>query len=137
MGEVVAFDGGTPDRPNATIGQALFTAIVDELRAAGLPALPPRLIATAAKQGRVAIEAGVEPEVVLVGCIMAIRQGKSRYTTDIIGDVALMRAGLLLTPQEYRHHLQIESRKNNPAVASVREAMEAHRRKEIEKGDEA
>lgn len=135
MGEVVRFDGGLPDKPNATVGQALFTAIVDELDAMGVGILPRALIAIAASHGRRALDDGVQPEIVLAGCLAALRQGKPQFAAHIIGDLCLARAGALMTPAEYRHYLHLESRQNNPAVSAVREAMEAHQRTAIEKGE--
>ena len=137
MGEVVAFDGGLPDKPNATVGQALFAAVVDELRAVGIPALPPRLVATAVKQGKESLYAGVAPELVLAGCITALRAGKSRYTADIIGDLCLAKAGEKMSDSQYRQLLEIENNRNNEAQTRVREALAAHNRPSIEKGESA
>lgn len=135
MGEVVEFSGGLPDKPNATVGQALFTAIIDELSEQGIGAIPRSLVSTAVRHGKAALEDGVQPEIVLVGCLTALRQGKPHYTAHIIGDLCLAKAGALMTPAEYRHFLSLENRKNNDAVASVREAMLGHQRKALEKGD--
>ena len=134
MGEVVRFDGGLPDKPNATVGQALFAAIIDELDAMGVGILPRTLVATAAGHGRRALEDGVQPEIVLAGCLAALRQGKPQFASHIIGDLCLAKAGAVMTGAEYRHYLSLESRRNNDAVTTVREAMEAHKakRKEIE-----
>lgn len=137
MGEVVQLDGGLPDKPNATVGQALFTAIVDELEAMGVGILPRTLIATAAGHGRRALDDGIQPEIVLAGCLAALRQGKPQFASHIIGDICLAKAGAAMTPAEYRHHLSLENRQNNPAVSAVREAMEAQQRKAIEKGEQA
>lgn len=131
MGELVQFDGGLPNKPNATVGQALFAAIVDELETMEVGIIPRSLIATAAKHGRAALDDGVQPEIVLVGCIVALQQGKPQFTAHIIGDICFAKAGATMTPQEYRHYLSLESRQNNPAVSAVREAMEARRRKAI------
>lgn len=134
MGELVQFDGGLPEKPNATVGQALYAAIVDELAALGT-ALPPRLIATAAKQGKEALQGGVQAEIVLAGCITALCQGKARYTADIIGDLCLASVGAHMTPQEYRHFLSMKSRANNDAVSNVRAVAEGLReRKQLEEG---
>lgn len=121
MGEVAPFGDRRPDIPNATVGQALFAAIVDELRAEGIGALPPRVIATAAKQGKDALAAGVEPEMVLVGCMFAISQGKARYTAEIISDCVLAKAGKRVSTTEYRSQLDMISRSNQPAVQRFRE----------------
>lgn len=126
MGGVVQFDGGLPDKPNATVGQALFAAVVDELRDEGVPAFPPRLIATAVKQGKESLYAGVDPDLVLAGCITALCQGKSRYTADIIGDLCLARAGKVMSDSQYRQLLQIESNRNNESQTRIREIGRAH-----------
>jgi hypothetical protein len=134
MGEVVPI-GGTPEKPNATVGQALFAAIMDELQEQGIEAIPRSLVATAAKHGTAALNDGVQPEIVLAGCLTALAQGKPQYTTHIIGDICFAKAGALMTPTEYRQLLSLENRKNNAAVASVREAIAGHQRKAIEKGE--
>jgi hypothetical protein len=135
MGEVVAIDGGAPEKPNVAVGQALFAAVVDELEAMGVGIIPRSLIAKAVAHGKAALEDGVQPEIVLVGCLTALRQGKPQYAAHIIGDLCFAKAGALMTPSEYRHYLSLESRSNNDAVLSVREAMSGHKRKEIEKGE--
>ncbi len=124
MGELVRFDGGLPHKPNATVGQALFAAIIDELQEMGVGMIPRALVATAAKHGRAAVDDGVQPEIVLAGCLTALAQGKPQFTAHIIGDICFARAGAAMTPKDYRIFLQLESRNNNDAVARVREAIE-------------
>lgn len=136
MGEVVQFDGGLPEKPNATVGQALFAAIIDELEQMGVGIIPRSLISKAVKHGKDALEDGVQPEIVLAGCLTALRQGKPQFAAHIIGDICFAQAGAMMTPVEYRHYLSLESRKNNAAVASVRKAMEDHARPAIEKGEQ-
>lgn len=133
MGEVVP-TGGHPDRPNATIGQALFTAIVDELEAAGIPASR-GLVATAVRHGKSLLEDGFQPEIVLAGCVTAIRRGKPQWTAYITQDIALAQAGAFLTTQDYNRLLLMENRRNNPAAISVREAVEAARSRKQLGGD--
>ena len=132
MGEVVRIDGAV--QTNATPGQALFAAVVDELAVAGVT-LPRSVISTAVSHGKTALADGVEPEVVLLGCLAALRQGKGRYAHEIIADMALAKAGRQMTPQEYRHFLVLENRKNNPDTAAVRNAMDSFNRKQITGGD--
>jgi len=136
MGEVVPISG-TPERKPPTAGQALFTAIVDTLDAEGVR-LPRTLIATAAKQGAAALEDGIDPETVLAGCLLALRQGKCRYTTHIIGDVVLARSGLYVTTHEARSIIVNERQRNNAPLQKLldvwRQEREADRRPKLERG---
>lgn len=134
MGEVVQFDGGLPDKPNATVGQALFAAVMDELAEQGIAAIPRSLVATSVRHGTAALNDGVQPEIVLAGCLTALAQGKPQFTAHIIGDICFAKAGALMTPAEYRQLLSLENRRNNQAVNSVKAAVADQKLKQLEKG---
>ena len=124
MGEVVPIGGSVESsETNVALGQALFAAIVDELAATGVT-VPRRLIATAAKQGREALDDGVAPDVVLAGCLAALRSGKPQYTTHLIGDLAFAKAGQYLTPADYRKRLSETNLESNPALLRITETMD-------------
>lgn len=121
MGEVVPI-GGSLESP-ASVGQALFAAIVDELAAGGVT-VPRRLIATATKQGREALNDGVAPDIVLAGCLAALRSGKPQYTTHLIGDLAFAKAGQYLTPADYRKKMSETNLDSNPALLRITETID-------------
>ncbi len=118
MGEVV--------RLQHTQGQNLFAAIFDQLTAAGAT-LPRTAIAVAAKHGNAALTDGVDPDVVLAGCIEALRCGKGRFAHDYIAEMAVVKAGLHTSAKE--HEKKIEAYKNdqNPSVAAQRTLLERAR----------
>lgn len=111
MGDLVPIGEGrsaqpTPPEGHPTLnGQTLFGAIVDEFAAAGVT-LPRTTIAVAARHGASALKDGVEPEIVLAGCLVALRQGKGRYTQDYIAELAVVKAGQHLSTLEYQRQLE-------------------------------
>lgn len=125
VGEVVPialplFENDTPARRNTAPAQALWAAIVD-----GLPvALPRSVIAVAVKHGGAALYDGVDPAVVLAGCLAALRQGKQRYTSEIIADIALAVAGERMSSHQYRRELDNVQAKSNPVLQRISEIME-------------
>ncbi len=125
MGEVVPI-GGTPEKKPPTAGQALFAAIVDEFEAVGVR-LPRAVVAVAAKKGSEALADGVSPEVVLAGCVAAIRQGKQRYTTEIISDIAVSNMGMYQTPQQHRNELVRHSQRNDSTLQRMIGVMRGQR----------
>ncbi len=124
MGEVVPISDTAIRK--TTPGQALYAAIHDTFAADGVT-LPPRAVATAAKQGRDALEAGVDPNLVLEGCVAALRQGKQRFTSEIISDVVLAVAGLRMTPREYGQKLDAYKNDHDPSVTAQRSLLERAR----------
>jgi hypothetical protein len=126
LAPLTLFDPG-PGKPavrsGPTPGQALFAAIMDQLATLDV-ILPRKLIAKAAFHGAAALEDGVEPEVVLVGCILSIRRGAPQYATEIIGDFACAKAGARISRQEYEEDLDRLSRSQNPAVKRFREVTD-------------
>jgi len=136
MGEVVPISG-TPERKPPTAGQALFTAIVDTLNGDGIR-LPRSIIAIAAKQGAEALEDGIEPDVVLSGCLLALQQGKSRYTAHIIADIALHKAGAFKNREDYRRALAQYKQDNDPVMQQMlnimREQRDAAKRPQLGRG---
>lgn len=137
MGEVVQFDGGIPEKPNVAVGQALFAAIMDQLEAMGVGMIPRRLISIASSQGRDALDDGVDPEMVLVGCVMAIQKGTPQYTTHIIGDCVLTKAGAKLSNTQYNDALNSVSRAQQPAVQRFRAVAEAiEKRKQLGRAEQ-
>lgn len=123
MGEITPAESGTVARPNATPGQALFTAIVDELTNLGVT-VPRASIAVSAKHGAAALKDGVTPDVVLAGCLMALRQGKGRFTADYISEVAMVKAGQHLSPKEYAEQIERYKRESDPQAAAARALLE-------------
>lgn len=135
MGEVVPI-GASPEKPNATVGQALFSAVMDELTAQGVEAIPRTLVATSVRHGTAALNDGVQPEIVLAGCLTALAQGKPQFTAHIIGDICFAKAGMAMTPAEYRQLLALENRRNNEAVNSVRTAVAQQQQKALGEGSD-
>jgi hypothetical protein len=137
MGEVVPSGKNLPEARNATLGQALFTAVIDHLAEQGVEQIPRSLIATSVKHGSQALKDGVDPEMVLIGCVLAIQKGTPQYTSHIIGDCVLTRAGKKMSRTEYEEMLGMINRGAQPAVQRFRETTEAIKnRKQIEKGGE-
>ena len=124
VGEVVPialplFENDTPAQRNTAPGQALYAAIMD-----GLPvALPRSVITVAVKHGSAALYDGVDPAVVLAGCLAAIRQGKQRYTSEIIADIALAVAGERMNTHQYRRELDNVQAASNPVLQRISEIM--------------
>lgn len=133
LGDVVPIGGGAPEKSNVSAGQALFAAIVDELAAQGVEQIPRRLISTAAKHGSEALKDGVEPEMVLIGCVMAIQKGTPQYASHIIGDCVLTKAGKKMSQTQYNDMLNMVSRSQNPAVQRFRQVTEEIRQREEQK----
>ena len=137
MGEVVPI-GGTPEKKPPTAGQALFAAIVDEFDQVGVK-LPRAVVAVAAKKGAEALADGVDPRIVLAGCVAAIRQGKQRFTTEIIADVAVASAGMYQTATQHRGDLVRHSQANNPTTQNMltmlRNQRDADKRPKIGRGN--
>lgn len=136
MGEVVPI-GGAPEKKAPTAGQALFAAIVDEFDVVGVT-LPRAVVAVAAKHGTQALADGVEPGVVLAGCISAIRQGKQRYTADIINDLVLHKAGMYQNREDYRRSLAQYKQDTNPVLQNMlgmmRQQRDADKRPKLTRG---
>jgi hypothetical protein len=121
VGEVLPlFEDETPIRTNVTPGQALFVAIMHELNEVTLPR---SVIAVAVKHGSAALDDGVDPAVVLAGCMAAIHQGKQRYTSEIIADIALAVAGRRMNAHQYRRELDNVQAKSNPVLQRISEVM--------------
>jgi len=122
MGEVVPItDDGLPVESNATPGQALFAAIMDELAATGTT-LTRRAISRSVKDGKAALADGVDPETVLTGCLLALKRGQPHLTDALINDVSLAKTGERLSRSEYELVIQVISRSNRPGVQRLREA---------------
>jgi hypothetical protein len=122
--------GGTPGVPavrwkggGPTPGQALFAAIIDQLATLGVR-IPRSHIAKAAVHGAQALEEGVEPEVVLVGCLLSLRKGTPEYATAIISDFAFAKVGARISKHQYEEDLDRLSRSQNPAVKRFRAAAD-------------
>lgn len=113
MGEVVPVSQEHPERKGPTPGQALFAAIVDEFAAKGAT-LPRSAVAVAAKHGAAALDDGVEPDVVLAGCLAALRAGKGRFAQDFIAEMAVVKADLHLSDREYRAQIEAHKARTNP-----------------------
>jgi hypothetical protein len=126
MGEVVAIDGGVPEKKPPTAGQALFAAIVDEFDRFGAR-LPRAVVAVAAKKGAEALADGVEPRIVLAGCIAAIQQGKQRFTTEIIADIAVADIGMYRTATQHRGELVQHSQSNDSTMQRMLGMMRSQR----------
>jgi len=126
VGEVVPigvalplFENDTPARRNTAPGQALWAAVV-----AALPVpLPRSVIAVAVKHGSAALYDGVDPAVVLAGCLAALRQGKQRFASEIIADIALAVAGERMSSHQYRRELDNVQAKSNPVLQRISEVM--------------
>lgn len=121
MGEVVPLhdDGHVPA---LTPGQQLFAAIVDELDALGMR-MPRSAIAVAARHGRMALDDGVDPDCVLIGCIVALRQGKGRFTHDYIAEVVAVKSGNHLSRREYEQLLESHKSSSNKRVTAERNLL--------------
>lgn len=133
MGGVVPIGGGELAKPNVSVGQALFAAVIDQLTAMGVDQVPRRPVTIAVKQGKEAIEDGVEPEIVLVGCVLAIQKGTPQYTTHVILDCVLAKAGKKISSTQYQDSLNSVSRSQNPAVQRFRQVTEEIRAREEKK----
>jgi hypothetical protein len=133
MGDVVPIGGGKPEKPNVSPGQALFAAVTDQLTDMGVGQLPRNVIAIAVKQGRDALDDGVEPEMVLIGCVMAIQKSTPQYTSHVIMDCVLAKAGKKMSPTQYNETLNTVSRSQNPAVQRFRQVTEEIRQREEQK----
>jgi len=119
MGEVVAITGGVPEKPNATPGQTLFGAIVDYFTEGPAPTVLPRsVIAVAVRHGCQALEDGCDPDVVLAGCLQALREGKGRFALDYIAEMAVVKTGNHDTPKDRAH--RIAQFKDDPHAARER-----------------
>lgn len=119
MGEVIPISDGDSSgvaTPAWTEGQKLFTTIVDELNVLGVM-IPRSAIAVAVKHGKQALEEGVDPEAVVVGCLMALRQGKGRFAVDYIAEVAVVKSGHHLSRKEYEQLLSGYKAQSGPAAA--------------------
>ena len=108
--------------PSLAPGQQLFAAIIDELQALGV-VIPRSAIAVAAKHGKAALEDGVDPEAVLVGCVTALRQGKGRFATDYIAEVAVVKAGKHLSRRQYEQMLEAHKTSTSPAASAERDLL--------------
>ena len=123
MGDVVPIAGDSQVAiPRFTKGQELFAAIVEELQALGMM-LPRRAIAVAVTHGKEALVDGVDPDCVLIGCLVALRQGKGRFATDYISEVVAVKSGNHLSRKEYEQLLSSYKKNSSPAVAAEREAV--------------
>lgn len=122
MGEddLVPTNSESPVKPSATVGQELFAKVMDELDALGVT-IPRAAIAVAVKHGKQALEDGVDPECVVVGCLMALRQGKGRFATDYIAEVAVIKSGHHISPREWRE--KVNAYKAASAGPSVAEQL--------------
>ena len=96
-------------------GQQLFAAIVDALEVR----LPPSLIAVAVRNGKPSLDAGVEPRIVLLGCLISVRRGHPELAARIIGDIVLAEAGQLVSGYEYRRELNALQAASNPAMQRI------------------
>jgi hypothetical protein len=114
MGEVV--------RLQQTQGQHLFTAIYDELQNQGAT-LPRTAIAIAAKHGTEALTDGVPSDVVLAGCIEALKCGKGRFAHDYIAEMAVVKAGLHTSPKQHQQKIEAYKNDNDPSVAAQRDLL--------------
>lgn len=121
MGEVVPI-GGSLDKPNATPGQALFTAVVDSFSAEGVT-IPRSQIAIAVKQGAAALKDEIEPTIVLAGCVISLRRGRPELASKIILDISLAAGGLLMNTHEYNRELKRISTESNPVQKRFADAM--------------
>lgn len=108
--------------PAFTPGQQLFAAIVDELQALGMR-LPRGAIAIAARHGKMALEDGVDPDCVLIGCIVALRQGKGRFAQDYIAEVVVVKAGKHLSRREYEQLLESHKSSSSERVSAERDLL--------------
>jgi DNA-binding Lrp family transcriptional regulator len=133
VGDVVPTSGVPPERPNVAVGQALFAAVIDQLTAMGVEQVPRRPLTVAVKQGKEALEDGVDPEIVLIGCVMAIQKGTPQYTSHVILDCVLAKAGKKMSPTQYSETLNSVSRSQNPAVQRFRQVTEEIRQREEQK----
>jgi hypothetical protein len=130
MGDLVPlFDAGDPKQPATTGGQDLFGKIVDTLNSIDVK-LPRSLIAVAAKKGAAALDDGIAPDVVLAGCVTALRRGEARYTTEIIGDLALLQAGQHMSRKEYDQHVESAKVKADPVKQGARDLLKRALRKD-------
>lgn len=123
MGELVPINPDHPERKGPTPGQALFTAIVDDFAAKGAT-LPRASVATAARHGAAALADGVPPDVVLAGCLAALRAGKGRFAHDYIAEMAVVKADLHLSDREYRNTIEGYKNATDPAKQRQREMIE-------------
>lgn len=124
MGEVVQFDSGLPDKPNATPGQALFTAVVDSFSSDGVR-IPRSQIAIAVKHGAAALKDEIDPRIVLAGCVTSLRRGRPELASRIILDISLAAAGQLMNTHEYNRELKRISTESNPVQKRFADAMRA------------
>lgn len=122
MGEEVDFNAGTPGRPNATPSQALFNAILESFKAEGMP-IPRAQVAIAVRQGAPSLTDGVEPQIVLSGCVTALRRGKPELASKIILDISLAISGLAMNTHEYNRELARITSANDPVQQRFKAAM--------------
>lgn len=121
MGDIVPLFDSDAVEKRVTPGQALYAAVVDELSADGLR-MTSSIIARVVKTGKAALADGVEPEMVLTGCLLALKRGAPHLADSIINDVVLAKAGAKLSRTEYESMMQTISRSNRPGVQRFREA---------------
>jgi hypothetical protein len=124
MGDVVPIDSSPPEKTNAAAGQALFAAIIDQFSADGL-AIPRSQIAIAAKHGSAALKDGVDPKIVLAGCVTSIRRARPELASKIIMDISLAAAGQLMNIHEYNRELQRIGSESDPVQKRFGDAMRA------------
>lgn len=134
MGDVVPIHGEelparlfeiapVPDIACEALGQQLFADMVNEMAAAGA-VIPKSVIAVAARHGKAALEDGCEQDVVLAGCLLALKQGKGRYAQDYISEMALVKAGLHLSKREYEQQIARYKKETSPTAAAARDLLE-------------
>lgn len=110
MGELIPlFDMPAAPKEEAA-GQVLFALVIEQLDAVDVT-LPRSVVAVAVRHGVAALADGVEPEVVLAGCIVALRQNKARYCHEIIADIVLAKAGQRIERHEYENELRAAAAK--------------------------
>lgn len=136
MGDLVPAEGKPPasssnkeivPASSAEIGQALFAAIEDQGAALGVR-WPRTQIAITVRNAKPSLKDGIDPNLVLASCLIALRRGEPHVVGKIILDAVNSNAGIRMTRTEYERILALEDSKRDANLIRLRQVLKERRK---------